>query len=89
MIGVPEDIPEVSESMGIAPGPPVIVLGGRVVVVVLMVLVPWDGAGVVGVTPGVVLVLVVVLVVVLVLVVVPTGVGELEGLVFCLWTSWI
>lgn len=30
--GVPEDIPEVSWSIGIAPGPPVIVLGGCVLV---------------------------------------------------------
>lgn len=87
-IGVPVDIPEVSESMGIAPGPPVIVLGGRVVVL----LIPWDGTGVPGLTPGVLAGLGVVLVVVLVLVGVATeieGLGtELEGLGFCLSTSW-
>ena len=61
------------------------VLGGRVVVE----LVPWDGAGLLGVTPGGLLVVVLV-VVVLVLVVVPGGgeVAELEGLGFCLSTSW-
>lgn len=36
--GVPEGIPEVTWSIGMAPGAPVIVLGGVGVVVVLMVL---------------------------------------------------